>query len=106
MRALLALALTLAVPQIARAGDWLYCLAPSGADHKIYMTAPFQESSATGDAESQFRRSLSWSGLVYDVVQCPRSDNETAALAAQQQAMDYNRKLGNQIVSMHWIPGK
>jgi hypothetical protein len=106
MRALLAFGLMLAVPQIAWAGDWRYCLAPSEHDHKIYMTAPFPETPATGDAESQFRRTLSWSGLVYDIVQCPLSDNEPAALEAQQQAIDYNRKLGNQIVSMNWKPGK
>jgi hypothetical protein len=104
MRALLALALTLAIPQIAWASDWRYCLAPSEADHKIYLTAPFPEGSATGDAESQFRRSLSWSGLVFDVVQCPRSDDEIAAQAAEQQAIEYNRRLGNQIVAMKWKP--
>jgi hypothetical protein len=106
MRALLALAFTLLVPQIAWAGDWRYCLAPSEADHKIYITAPFGGSQAMGDAEFQFRRSLSWSGLVYDVVQCPRSDDESTAQAAEQQAIEYNRRLGNQVVAMKWKPGQ
>lgn len=106
MRALLAFGLMLAVPQIAWAGYWRYCLAPSEHDHKIYMTAPFPDSPAMGDAESQFRRTLSWSGLVYDVVQCPLNDDEAAAWAAQQQATEYNRKLGNQVVSMKWKPGQ
>jgi hypothetical protein len=96
----------ISVPQLAWAGDWRYCLAPSEHDHKIYMTAPFPETAAAGDPESQFRRTLSWSGLVYDVVQCPLNDNEPAALEAQQQAINYNRKLGNQIVSMKWKPGQ
>ena len=96
----------LSLPQIAWAGDWRFCLAPAEADHKIYVTTPFPEQPATGDAEQEFRRSLSWSGLVYDVVQCPRSDDETSAQAAQRQAIDYNRRLGNRVVTMNWKPGQ
>jgi hypothetical protein len=97
---------TILIPQIAWADDWRYCLAPSEADHKIYMTPPFAESQAMGDAEQNFRRTLSWSGLTYDVVQCPLSDSESSALAAQKQAINYNRKLGNQIVGINLNPGK
>ena len=104
MRALLALALTVSIPQMAQAGDWRYCLAPSHAEHKIYMSPPFSATTPMDDAESQFGRLLSRSGVRFDDVQCPRSDNETAALTMQQHAVVINRELGNEIINMRWKP--
>jgi hypothetical protein len=105
MRALLALALTILIPQLAQAGDWRYCLAPSQAEHKIYMSPPFSATMPMDDAESQFGRTLSRSGLRFDDVQCPRSDNETAALTMQQHAIVTNRELGNDVINLRWKPG-
>jgi len=102
---LLGLALTALIPQIALAGDWRYCVAPSHAQHKIYVTAPFPATVATmSDAESELARTLTRSGLQYDDVQCPRSEDESATLKMQQHAINYNHELGTQVISLHWTP--
>ncbi|MGB6537692.1 MAG: hypothetical protein WBF58_17215 [Xanthobacteraceae bacterium] len=105
MRALFALALILAIPQSAFARDWRYCLAPSHAEHKIYISPPFPATLSMDEAESQFGRTLSRSGLHFDDVQCPRGDGETAALTMQQHAIVMNRELGNKIINLRWKPG-
>jgi len=105
MRALLALALTILIPQMAHAADWRYCLAPSHAARKIYMSPPFPATMPMDDAESQFARRLSVSGVRFDDVQCPRSNGEAAALAMRQHAIDVNRELGNQVINLRWKPG-
>jgi hypothetical protein len=105
MRALLALALTLSIPQMAFAADWRYCLAPSHAERKVYVSPPFPATMPMDNAESQFGRRLAASGLRFDDVQCPRSDDETGALTMQQHAIVINRELGNQVINLRWKPG-
>lgn len=104
MRALVAVVTTALLAQPACAGDWRYCLAPSHAQHKIYMSPPFPATVSMGDAQSQFGRLLSESGLRFDDVQCPRGDDETAAMTMQQHAIGVNRQLGNAIVHLRWQP--
>jgi hypothetical protein len=104
MRALLALLVTAMLSPSAFAGDWRYCLAPSHAQHKIYMSPPFPATVSMDDAESQFGRLLSQSGLRFDDVQCPRGEDETAAMTMQQHAIIVNRQLGNEIVHLRWKP--
>ncbi|HTV34881.1 MAG TPA: hypothetical protein VMF12_00495 [Xanthobacteraceae bacterium] len=91
--------------QKALAEDWRYCLAPSHAEHKIYISPPFPATVSMDDAESQFGRTLSRSGVRFDDVQCPRSDDQTGALAMQQHAISVNRELGNQVIDLRWRPG-
>jgi hypothetical protein len=105
MRALLALALTVMLPQIAMAEDWRYCLAPFQAEHKIYMSSPFPATIAMDAAESQFGRALTRSGVRYDDVQCPLSDSQSGALARQRHAVSVNHELGIQVINMPWKPG-
>jgi hypothetical protein len=105
MRVLLALALTVVLPQIAAAEDWRYCLAPSHAEHKIYVSMPFATTMAMDAAESQFGRALTGSGLRYDDVQCPQSDSESGALAMQRHAIGMNHELGIQVIDTRWKPG-
>jgi hypothetical protein len=105
MRLLLAIALTVAVPQIATAEDWRYCLAPSHAEHKLYVSVPFAETIAMDAAESQFGRVLFEMGLRYDDVQCPQSDSESGAIAMQRHAISINHELGMQIIDLPWKPG-
>jgi hypothetical protein len=105
MRALLALALLLAISQAAFASDWRYCLAPSHAARKVYVSPPFPAPMPMDDAESQFGRRLAARGLRFDDVQCPRSDDETAALTMQQHAIVINRELGNEVINLRWKPG-
>jgi hypothetical protein len=105
MRALLALALIMSIPQMAFAGDWRYCLAPSHAERKIYISQPFAATVSMDDAESQFGRILSHMGLRFDDVQCPRSGDETGILTMQQHAIAVNRELGNAVIDLPWRPG-
>lgn len=106
MRAILVaalLAITM-LPQQALAADWRYCLAPSHAEHKTYMSLPFPATMSMDDAEAQFGRLLTASGRHFDDVQCPRGDGETAILTMQQHAIAINRELGNEVISLRWTP--
>ncbi len=105
MRALIAFALTMLLPQIATAEDWRYCLAPSHAEHKIYISLPFPATMSMDAAESQFGRALAYSGLRYDDVQCPQSDSESDAFDMQRHAISINHELGIQVIDTHWKPG-
>ena len=105
MRVLLGFALTALLSQTALAEDWRYCLAPSHAERKTYISRPFPATASMDDAESQFGRTLSRMGLRFDDVQCPRSDDETGALTMQQHAVAVNRELGNQVIDVPWRPG-
>jgi len=104
MRVFMILAIAIAVPQVAAAADWRYCLAPSHAERKIYMTPPFVSPLAMDEAESQFAQTLNRSGVHYDDVQCPRSDDQASMQGMEQHALDINRQLGNQIVTIRWKP--
>jgi hypothetical protein len=104
MRALLALGLTLLLPQLAHAADWRYCLAPSHTQRKVFISPPFPATMSMDDVESQFGRTLNRSGLHYDDVQCPRGDGETAVLTMQQHAITVNRGLCNEVINLRWKP--
>jgi hypothetical protein len=106
MRALFALALVLSLPHIASAADWRYCLAPSHAEHKIYISLAFPASVPMESAESQFGRKLRHSGLRYDDVQCPRSGDEPSLTNMERHAVSFNRELGNQVITMRWQPAR
>ena len=104
MRALAVFLLLIFSMQRAAAGDWRYCLAPSHEAGKVYLSLPFPVSLAAGDPESEFGRMLERSGRPHDDVQCPRANDESAALVMQQQAIDYNRQAGNKVVRLNWAP--
>jgi hypothetical protein len=97
-----ALIVTVSLPQIAEAGTWCYCLAPSHAESTVYMSQVFATETPVNRAESAFGSLLAQSAFRYDDVQCPLSDNESSALAMQRQAIAYNRDLGNRIVNLPW----
>ena len=103
-RILIGFSLTMAIPQMAFAVEWRYCLAASDSEHKIYMSAPFPTSLSSDDAQSGFDRMLIQSRLRHDYVQCPRSDDEQSAWVMQQQAISFNHKLGNEITHLNWRP--
>jgi len=104
MRALLAMTFTLLIPQIALAADWRYCLAPSHSEHKTYVTPAFRTTMPMDEAETQFASSLHRSGLRYDDVQCPRSDDEPSIIIMQDHAITVNHELGNEIINLRWKP--
>jgi hypothetical protein len=104
MRLLIGLSLFL-VSGMATGAEWRYCLAPSRAEHRIYLTAPFSGPTDTADAEDAFARAVRASGHSPDDVQCPRTGSEAMALEMQQHAVALNKTRGNEIVELHWRPG-
>ena len=92
------LALIAASSHAALATDWQYCLAPSQAEHKIYMSGAFPVRNALDDADYAFERMLDRAGLRHDVVQCPRADDERAIEVMEQYATRINQGNGNTII--------
>jgi hypothetical protein len=99
-KSLVGLALIAASPQTALATDWQYCLAPSHAEHKVYISAAFPMHGALGDADSAFERMLEQARLRHDDVQCPRADDERSILLMLQYAISFNQENGNTIVHL------
>ena len=97
------LVLTIAIPQTSWASDWQYCLAPSHAENKVYISGTFR-SADLGSADSSFERMLSLKGLRHDDVQCPRADDESSILAMLRYAISYNKKIGAEIIYVSWEP--
>ena len=83
--------------------DWLYCLAPSNAEHKIYLSAPIPLG-IVGSADAAFDRMLNKAGLPHDTVQCPRAANKPTLLFRQKYAIRLNQEMGNAIITLNWEP--
>jgi len=94
------LALIVASSQTALATDWQYCLAPSQAEHKIYMSGAFPVRGALDHADSAFEWMLDRAGLRHDVVECPRADDERSIMMMEQYAISFNQGNGNTIVHL------
>ena len=91
-------ALMAASSQTALATDWQYCLAPSQAEHKVYMSGAFPVRGALYDADNAFEQMLDEAGLRHDVVQCPRADDERSIVMMEQYAISFNQEMGNSII--------
>jgi hypothetical protein len=83
---------------------WQYCLAPSHAEHKVYISPPFPKSAALNSTEAAFDRMLLQSQIQHDAVQCPNGNDEPATSSMRQYAISFNRKLGNTIITLNWKP--
>lgn len=94
----LALAAWAAAASPAIADDWQYCLAPSYAEHKVYMSEAFRTPSAPGDAAGAFARTLDDRGLHHSVIQCPRGDDQSSIMAMMNYAVVFNRENGNAVI--------
>jgi hypothetical protein len=94
------LVLIAASSQSAFAADWKYCLAPSHAEHKVYMSATFPVRGALGDADSAFEQMLEQAGLPHDDVQCPRADDERSIVLMLQYAIRFSKTNGNTIIHL------
>jgi hypothetical protein len=94
------LALTAASSQMATATDWQYCLAPSQAEQKIYISGAFPVRGSLDDADNDFEQMLDQAGLRHDVVQCPRADDERSIVTMEQHAIIFNQESGNTIVHL------
>jgi hypothetical protein len=99
-KSLAGLALMAASSQAAMAADWQYCLAPSHAEHKVYMSATFPVRGVLADADSAFEQMLEQARLRHDDVQCPRADDKRSILLMLQYAISFNQENGNTIVHL------
>jgi hypothetical protein len=98
------LLVNLAGLQFAAAAEWRFCIAPSGQEHKIYITAPFLAAIPMEAMESGFHQVLDRSGHRHDSVQCPTGPNEQAVRAMRRHADDFNRQMGTEVVPVDWRP--
>ena len=98
----LVLAMTI-MRQTARAAEWSYCVAPSDAQNRIYISVPFPVSAAAAD-ESGFDDALTGHRLDHDAVECARAGSEAEAVIMRQHAVDVNRGWGRQVIEVRWRP--
>jgi hypothetical protein len=93
-------ALIAASSHAALATDWQYCVAPSEAEHKVYMSDTFPVRGTLDDADTAFELMLDQAGLRHDIVQCPRADDERSIVMMQQYAISFSHGNGNTIVHL------
>lgn len=98
----LALAMTV-MQQTARAAEWSYCVAPSDAQNRIYISPPFPVR-VSGTDEPGFGDALTGKHLRHDAVDCARAENEAAAIIMRQHAIAVNRDWGREVITVPWRP--
>ncbi|MEJ2624179.1 MAG: hypothetical protein P8Z80_06470 [Pseudolabrys sp.] len=84
----------------ASAHRWQYCLAPSFADSKFYVSTPFPARDPLSDTERAYVRVLSRAGLRYSDVQCPAAEGRRRIADMRRHALNLNRELGMSIVPL------
>jgi hypothetical protein len=102
MAAAVGLLIIVSWSQCAFASEWIFCIAPSNQERKIYMTYPLFTNSAGSAMERDFHRFLADSGLRHDGVQCPISEDEQSAHSMRQHAGDFNQERGMEVVPLDW----
>ena len=86
-----------ALPGIAQANGWQYCLALSHAEQRVYVTNVAVERPG---AEGAVSRSITGAGLDFDEVQCPRADDHLSLVVMRDYAMRYNSQVGMTVVRL------
>jgi hypothetical protein len=71
-------------------------------ESRIYISRPFP--SIGPKTEQEFNEALWARRLPHDSVQCPRADNEAAAVVMHQHAIDMNRDWRRDVIDMPWRP--
>ena len=84
--------------------EWRYCLAPSQAEHKIYLSTAIPTSKIVGGSDAAFDRMLNTAGIFHDEVQCPRAPNKPTLLFRQRYAIKLNEENGNAVITINWEP--
>lgn len=84
--------------------DWQYCLAPSHAERKIYLSAPIPMTGSLGQADAAFHEMLNKAGIPHDEVQCPKAPNKRTLLFRQRNAIRLNDEIGNATIDLNWEP--
>ncbi len=107
-RAWIAASLTLAImlPGTAVADEWRFCLAAARAQHKVFLSGSFQTATPMETLQGDFADELDRRGIAHDEVQCPRGSDRAALAAMQQNAIGFNREMGNGIVKLEWRPAR
>ena len=85
-----------------RSAAWQYCLAPSYAENKIYISAPFPKSASLHASETAFAKRLLESEIQHDAVQCPNGNDEPAISSMRQRAISFNQDRGSTIITLDW----
>jgi hypothetical protein len=86
--------------------EWRYCLAPSDAARKVYLSDPFFTTAPFESVEVAFGRILRQFGLAYDTVQCPRGASASQAGAMRDDAIKFNLEFFRRAaVELQWTPG-
>ena len=84
--------------------DWQFCLAPSHAEHKIYLSAPIPMSGIVKGADIAFHQMLEKAGIPHDEVQCPKAPNKRTLLFRKRYAIRLNEEIGNAPIALNWEP--
>ena len=84
--------------------DWRYCYAVAPAQHRFYMSAPFQipQNQATSGIEASFRQTVQRQDVRTESVACPRGADRDEIGERMRHAADYNRSSGNVVVPLDW----
>ncbi|MBI1202798.1 MAG: hypothetical protein GC182_09835 [Rhodopseudomonas sp.] len=101
--ALTALSAAAGLSRAASGTEWQYCLAPSHADNKVYISQPFA-SDDLGFGDGQFRKALNRGGVSVDDIQCPRAETADAIAAMRRYAITFNRDSGNAVIFIRLNP--
>ena len=90
----------------AALADWRYCYAVAPAQHRFYMSAPFQipQSQATSGIEASFRQTVQSQDVRTQSVGCPRGADRGEIGESMRHAADYNRSSSNVVVPLDWSP--
>jgi hypothetical protein len=83
---------------------WQYCLAPSYAENKVYISSPFPKSAPLSNTETAFAKMLFQSEIQHNAVQCPNGNDEPSISNMRQHAISFNHELGNTIITLNWKP--
>jgi hypothetical protein len=81
---------------------WQYCLATSGAEHKVYISPPFLKTAELSTIQVEFAQRLI--EVQHEAVQCPISKYKGSIATMRDDAISFNRVIGNAIVALNWEP--
>jgi hypothetical protein len=82
---------------------WQYCLAPSDAEKKVYISSPFPRGPSL-NTENAFAAMLSQSNKQHDDVQCPIGKDKPSILSMRKHAISFNHDRGYAIITRNWEP--
>ena len=89
---------------IAQGATWQYCLAPSYAENKVYISSPFPKSASLKTSETSFAKMLVQSKIQHDGVQCPTGTDKPSIANMREYAIGFSHDLGNTIITYNWKP--